>query len=177
MSARDTKLDYAGDDLIVREFQFTPQTAAFASGDVLCDLTELFDCVVEPGGTGYIRKIEVFEKAGSSTTLKKNIQLLLFNATLTVAAINAAFTLTSETDLAKLVHTGTTATSPTWLDVDTGSAGTAVSCYAINDNTHLSHPFQCAAGSSSLYCTLVLREAATYTGSSKIIVRIHIARS
>lgn len=177
MSARDTKLDYAGEDLIVREFQFTPQTAAFASGDVLCNLTELFDCVIEPGGTGYIRKIEVFEKAGSSTALKKNIQVLLFNATLTVAAINAVFTLTSDTDIAKLVHTGTTATSPSWYDVDTGSGGTAVSYYAANDNSHLSHPFQCAAGSSSLYCTLVLREAATYTGSSKIIVRIHIARS
>lgn len=178
MAARDTKLDYAGDDLIVREFEITPQTAAFASGDVLCDLAELADCVIDPGGTGYIRKIEVMEKAGSGTALKKNIQIFLFNASLTIAAINAAFTLTSSTDLAKLVHTGTTGVgASTWVDIDTGSGGTALSYYGSGDNTHGVHPFKCADGSAKLYCTLVLREAATFTASSKIIVRIHIARS
>lgn len=173
MTARDTKLDYAGDDLIVREFEFTPQTTAFASGDVLCDLTELADCVIDPGGTGYLRKIEIMEKAGSSTTLKKNIQVYLFNASLTVAAINSAFTLTSSTDLAKLIHSSVTGGN-NWLDIDSGSGGTATRSYLPES---IYEPFKCADGSTKLYCTLVLREAATFTASSKIIVRIHIARS
>lgn len=162
--SRDTKLDYSGDDTVVIDYEWTPDTAAFAVDDVISSLIELPNAVIAPGGTGRVVTVSLLQKAGSGSPQLTDVNVVLFKKSFTPAAINAAMTYAGMLgDIAEVINL-----NMTWFPI--------TSATATIQNFTLDRPFQAAADETSLWAIVICREAVTYAASSKLLLRVAIKR-
>lgn len=153
-------------------------TTAYAIGDVICNSTSAPTIItfsracVEQGGSGVIAHASLIDSAYQSTKLSAD--LFLFDTTVTMDNDNATFTPT-DAELATCVGVITfdgTATSP--LQIHGGDLTAGAGGNAIIEAPNLAIPFNCVAGSNSLFGVLVARNAYTPVAQESFTVRLHV---
>lgn len=144
------------DSVVVRVTLADLETTALDSGDVAHTAVLNFaDVVAQNGQSGVISKMTVIDKDAQGIDL----ELWLFNATVTIPAADAAWSI-SDADAAKCVGIIRTATDGVWF---------ASALNKIGQVRNLNLPFKCDAADVDLYGAIVTRGTPTYTAAGLVI--------
>lgn len=152
-----------------QKFTITPviSTGIYASGDCLGPLQTIASASSAAGLGGYIESIVVVDKTQSQ---RAAFDIVLYSATVTTAADNAAFQM-SDADALNVVGI----ISVIAADYNTAWPGTPLNSIAFKPDTKVASndprmriPYTCAA--TSLFVQLVVRGTPTYTATDSIVV-------
>jgi len=144
--------------------QPTISTGAYAAGDALGGLLTFANAASVAGGGGLITKVVIIDEDQELTP----IDLVLFDQTFTATADNAPFD-PSDADLANCIG---------YIDVAATDYADFVdnSVAAKSSGLRMPFPFKLTAGGTSLFGQMVVRDAATYTATDDITIKIDIER-
>lgn len=161
--------------------QITPvisSSPAYTSGDCLGPLTTISNAARYSGGGGLIRSITVVDKTQAQ---RANMDLVLFDRTVTTAADNAAFQC-SDADMLNCIGVIPLITVAT--QYNTAWPGTPLNSIATIPNHELTtsgttqngsmFPFPFVLNGTDLFAQLVVRGTPTYTSTSDIVVSFTI---
>lgn len=149
---------------------YTPviDTSIYASGDCLGALTEITGAARVAGKGGVIRSVTVVDKTQAQ---RAAFDILLFSATVTTAADQAAFTI-SDADALKCVAVIPVLAgdyAAVWPGTPTNSIAYKPDLKTATFSGNLLLPYLCAA--TSLFVQLIVRGTPTYTAASDLVLR------
>jgi hypothetical protein len=144
---------------------------AYTAGDVLGTLMSFTGAARVSGYGGVITGVQVLDKTQAQ---RAAMTLLLFTASITPAADNAAFA-PSDADSALIqgqIEILSTNYNTAWAGTPTNSVATVPHNDAANSPNFMRYPYVCAT--TTLYGLLVVRGTPTYTSTSDIIVSLDV---
>lgn len=146
---------------LLKTLDFTPaiSTDIYASGDILFIPTELKDVFSRDGGNVALNTVWMLDEDDNAA---QDIDLLFFDATLTLDALNAALTALTDAEAETLIA---------FYKVD--STSSTVLTFDALDSTvwmesGLAIQMQAAADSTSLWICGITRDAYTYTAATNL---------